>query len=221
MSILDSGSALNTAAAATILNKSNVDPSLRVGAIAIAATTRGVLGLALPLILARNAQSAAAAGGSAAAGGEASGAAAGSGPAPAPAPALTEVPNLAKANKELKPLEAASAILELNGLVAVPTLTYSDSGKDLIVGQDPHHGHFVAPGSGVRVYVSAGIAPVEVVADDDGDEDDVLASKIDAAKKEIEDNFKMQLDANTDRMTTALNSINETLKKIQNQSKAA
>jgi len=170
---------LNAAAAAAILNQAKVDPATKTRGVIVSAFVPGPLGLAVPVIMARNA--AKRRGGGSGTGGTTDS---------KPAPSLVTVPDVSAGRLSAKD---ASARLRTFRLVAIEAQTYGDDAdQSIVVGQDPQPGALVPLDSEVTVFIGAGVPPPDT---EDQDLDQDLTNKMNKLAQDSTKLISDKLDA--------------------------
>jgi len=153
---------LNAAAAAAILSQAKVDSATKTRGVIVSAFVPGPLGLAVPVIMARNARRLGGAGGGGVGGGG------------TPETNLVMVPDVVTGHLKAS---AVTDMLTAKRLVADPEPTFGDDADiGFVVAQDPPAATRVPLDSEVTIFVGAGKPPPDTTTDTDLDTD--LTNKI-------------------------------------------
>jgi PASTA domain len=183
---------LNAAAAAAILNQAKVDSATRTRGVIVSAFVPGPLGLAVPVIMARNAAKMRGAGGG--------------GGGTTTEPGRVVVPNISTGRLTV---DQATARLKGLRLVADPEPSYGDDAdKNVVIGQHPEAGRRVPLDSQVTIYVGAGVPPADTTTESDLDKD--LTAKMNKLAQDSTQAITAKLDSMQTALTTAIGNISTT-----------
>jgi len=180
---------LNAAAAAAILN--DADPDTRTQGVVVSALVPGVLGIAVPLVLAQQ-----------------EGLVGGAAPRPAPVarrgPSPVVVPNVVGMTQVAAGTSITGDRLEMRVLEAAS----NEVAKGQVVDQDPPASRVVREGTTVTITVSSG--PPEP-----GDEPADIDADLTAKLKKMEADLVGKIDASATAMNAKLDAITAAISKLQ------
>lgn len=180
---------LNAAAAAAILTQAKVDSATRTRGVIVSAFVPGPLGLAVPVIMARNASRSS--GGTGGGGGTTT------------TPDRVVVPDVSTGRLSV---DQATQQLKSLRLAADPRSSYgADADKNVVIGQHPEAGRRVPLDSQVTIYVGAGAPPSDDSTESDLDKD--LTAKMNKLAQDSTQAISAKLDNMQTALVTAIGNI--------------